>query len=63
MPLSPGYDQKTISKNIAKEMDAGRPQKQAVAIAMSEARRSAKRIQDPRMKAAVMRRLMKGASK
>ncbi len=63
MPLKPGYSQAVISANIAKEMDAGRPQRQAVAIALSEARRSAKRIHDPRMKAAVMRRLMKGAKK
>lgn len=63
MPLVQGYTQQTISKNIATEMKAGRPQKQAIAIAFSVAKEAAKRIHDPHKKAAVMRRLMKGAKK
>lgn len=37
MPLKPGSDQETISQNIKTEMKAGKPQKQAIAIAMDKA--------------------------
>jgi hypothetical protein len=40
MPLKKGYSKKTIAKNIRTEMHHGRPQKQAIAIAMSVARKA-----------------------
>ena len=43
MPLKSGTSKKVISLNIAELMHSGRPRKQAVAIALSNARTSRKK--------------------
>ena len=40
MPLKTGASDKVVGQNISELMHSGRPQKQAIAIAMSKAGRS-----------------------
>jgi len=40
MPLLKGSSKETVSKNIKREMKHGKPQRQAVAIALSSARKA-----------------------
>ena len=44
MPLEQGKSKEVISRNIAKERESGKPEKQAVAIALSEARKNGANI-------------------
>ncbi len=43
MPLKSGSSRAAVSSNIKTEMNAGKPQKQAIAIALSKAGKSNKK--------------------
>lgn len=44
MPLKNGKSQKVVSKNIAELVDSGRPQKQAIAIALDKAGKKKRKV-------------------
>jgi ABC-type uncharacterized transport system permease subunit len=47
MPLTKGYSSKSIGKNIKAEEKAGKPRKQAMAIALNVARKAAEKAGKP----------------
>lgn len=47
MPLKKGYSRKSIGENIKAEEKAGRPRKQAIAIALETARAAAEKAGKP----------------
>ena len=57
--MSEAQQRKVVSRNIAREMDAGKPQKQAVAIALSQRRRDLglKPVKNPSAKGLVIKEI------
>jgi len=50
MPLKHGKSKKAISKNIKTEIEHGKPQKQAIAIALNVARKAGAKIPKKKVK-------------
>lgn len=54
MPLKKGRSKKVISENIKELMETGRPQKQAIAISLEQARKAGAKI--PKKKKTTVRK-------
>jgi hypothetical protein len=57
MPLHKGKSKKVISENISELRHSGRGEKQSVAIALSEARKSGAKIPKPKARGSGKKRL------
>lgn len=55
MPLKSGSSDKTVSSNVKTEVAAGKPQKQAVAIALSKSREAACMREARKLREAMLR--------
>lgn len=55
MPLKKGTSRATVRQNVKTEMAHGKPQRQAVAIALNQARRSGASIPQPKRRSPTVR--------
>jgi len=46
MPLKEGYSKETVGHNIGVEEESGKPRERAIAIGLSKARESLKKVHD-----------------
>lgn len=61
MPLKKGSSKKTVSVNIKELVESGRPQKQAIAIALDKARRPKRKVRPAPKRGKISRAKIKKA--